>query len=89
MTIFSISYDLRKPGRNYEELYSALRSFPTRARPLESFWLVQSSMTAAQIRDQLLQKIDAGDGLLVIECGRTAAWHGLDDKTAAWIKEQL
>jgi hypothetical protein len=38
MSIWSINYDLRAPGRNYEGLYKVLRSVPF-AHPLESFWL--------------------------------------------------
>lgn len=53
MQTYLISYDLRKPGRNYDGLYKAIKSFSIWARPLESFWVVVSTQSSATIRDQL------------------------------------
>lgn len=74
---YLISYDLSQPGRNYSELYDALRRFPKWARLTESFWAVVSSAQATDIRDYLLRYIDEDDRLIVIQSGRNAAWNNL------------
>ena len=66
-TIYSISYDLRKPGRDYSELYEAIKKLDPRFQhPLESNWFVRSAMSADQIYNQIRPFIDDNDLLLVI-----------------------
>lgn len=79
MSVYQISYDLRQPGRNYTQLYAALKSLGATVRPLESMWFLASNYSAVQIRDTLRKHIDMGDGLLVLRCSDEAAWIGLND----------
>ena len=72
---YLISYDLCQPGRNYENLYEALRRFSKWARLTESFWAVVSTATSTEIRDYLLRYIDDNDRIIVIQSGRNAAWN--------------
>ncbi len=52
MSVYTVGYDLRKPGRNYSGLYRALSSC-TNCHALESMWFIDSSISTAQIRDHL------------------------------------
>jgi hypothetical protein len=77
MTVYAVSYDLRKPGRNYQPLWDRLREWKA-VRALESFWLIEATAnSAATIRDDLKKYIDANDGLLVAALSGEAAWHNL------------
>ena len=40
MTSMIIEYDLRSPGRNYDELYKEIRSYDVWARITESTWFI-------------------------------------------------
>ena len=84
MHLFSVSYDLLKPGKDYESLYARLRALSAK-RVLYSQWMLKTSMTAAQLRDDLKRLIDTNDRLLVIDVTTGAmAWTTLeaDIKTA-------
>ena len=85
---YIISYDLCQPGRDYETLYQALRSFPNWGKSTESTWAVVTGKTAVEIRDFLRNYIDSNDRLIVILCGRSAAWTRLLADNA-WVIENL
>lgn len=62
---YVISYDLLRPGRDYERLWAALRGLGAQ-RILQSQWVVRrNGTTAGAIRDNLQALIDANDRLLV------------------------
>jgi len=61
---YLIGYDLRTPGRNYEDLWGRLRQLGA-VRILDSQWGLANSAYAAQIRDDLRRFLDANDGLIV------------------------
>lgn len=74
MSSFIISYDLCKPGRNYESLYTSIKSLGAWARITESTWFVKSSQSSAFIRDKLLHEMDVNDRLFVAKLAGEAAW---------------
>ena len=41
MTSMIIEYDLRSPGRNYDELYKAIKSYGVWAHITESTWFIK------------------------------------------------
>lgn len=71
---YIISYDLTSPGRNYDDLYKAIKSYPYWGKLTESTWAIVTSQTYVQIRDNLKVHIDENDKLIVIQSGRVAAW---------------
>lgn len=88
MACYIISYDLRKPGRNYDSLYAAIKAYGTWAHINESVWAVVTSHKAVQVRDNLLQHIDANDRLFVVLSGVESAWRSPICKNE-WLKEYL
>jgi hypothetical protein len=75
MARFLVSYDLRKPDRNYEPLWNRLRDWKG-MRALESAWIIEWTTTSVLLRDDLMKYIDANDGLLVVKVD-DAAWLSL------------
>lgn len=51
--------------------------------------MISTSQTAAQVRDNLLQAMDADDGLFVARLSGEAAWYGLSEDRGTWLKTQL
>ncbi len=76
MKPFTISYDLDKPGQNYEFLIARLRQLGA-VRILYSMWVLKSSMSAVEIRDDLQRAIDSNDRLIVAGLTGEAAWVNL------------
>lgn len=87
--IYLISYDLRKPGRDYAALHQAIKQFATYYHCLESVWIVESRSTAIQIRDQLIRCLDPNDALLVVKLDGEAAWFGLPSAGSNWLQSAL
>lgn len=84
------SYDLRSPGKDYSRLWEHLRSYSDYRKPLESLWLLKTAKTSAEVRDGMKQCVDSNDKLFVVDItGDAAAWKGLPDEIANWIKENI
>ena len=49
MTLYTISYDLKKPDRDYSGLYEAIKSFESWWHYLESTWIIKTEKTPKEI----------------------------------------
>jgi hypothetical protein len=54
MAVLLVTYDLRTPGKGYAPVHPYLKQF-TNCKDLESVWLLDTNLTAAQVRDALGQ----------------------------------
>jgi hypothetical protein len=88
MTAFVVCYDLRAPGRNYQTLYDRLRQYPQWGKVTESTWVVVTTWTAVQIRDDLRQYVDDNDRIFVVKSAGEAAWVNSVCETE-WLKGHL
>lgn len=71
---YLITYDLRKPGQSYTNLWAALTRLAAK-RSCESVWVIRSTYNAEAIRNYLKQYIDTNDRLLVTEMGGWASFN--------------
>ena len=76
MALFFVTYDLDKPGQNYQNLWDELESLGAK-RLQDSVWGLQSSKSPVGLRDLLKGHIDSNDRLLVIENGGWASWNSM------------
>ena len=77
MSSIIIEYDLRQPGRDYDALYSAIKSYEAWAHVTESTWLIKTEDSCVQVRDALKQKMDTNDRLFVGKLTGEAAWKNV------------
>ncbi len=83
-----ISYDLRKPGRNYNPVYEAIKSLGRWAIVVESTWYVDSSYSAKQAFDIVFAKCDNNDALFVVDASHNSAvWQNLPSDVDTLIKK--
>lgn len=68
---YLISYDLNSPGQKYQKISDTIESWNvSRIKPLESVWLVRTSMSAEQMRDSLkTSALDSNDLIFITEMG--------------------
>ncbi|SEW23562.1 hypothetical protein SAMN04487827_2233 [Prevotella sp. khp7] len=85
---YIVSYDLCMPGRNYDSLYQALKSFERWGKLTESTWAIVSNLDHVQIRDYLMQYMDRNDRLIVVLSGKSAAWNRMIADNQ-WVKENI
>lgn len=87
--VYIVSYDLKNPGQNYEKLLALIKSYGKWARLGGSAYLVVSTQTAVQIRDNLKLALDSNDQLFVGTLTLPAAWAGMPDEVSNWIRNNL
>ena len=85
---YIITYDLYKPGQNYDELIKAIKTYYW-CKIAESAWVVTTTKSSSEIRDHLKSKIDKNDKLFVGKLTGEAAWYGESDDVTKWLKENL
>ncbi|MCJ8283942.1 CRISPR-associated protein Cas2 [Halomonas sp.] len=84
-----ISYDLNTPGQDYSGIIEEIKSLGSWAKVQKSFWYVNSTLTASQAVDRVWAKMDRNDSLIVVDAkNNSAAWQGLSDEVATFIKKQ-
>lgn len=90
MNTYIVSYDLQRPGKDYSTLIEHLKSYPGWAKPLESVWLIKSSLGISDFTNQISIKIDQNDKLIVVEVTKKpVAWVNLDQEVINWINKNL
>lgn len=86
--VYSITYDLRSPSRDYTGLYEAIKKSPKWWHFLQSTWLVLTSESAVQVWNRLAPHIDNNDSLLVIEVrNNKEGW--LPKEAWDWINQNV
>lgn len=85
MSSFIISYDLIS-DKDYSKLYEAIRNYGSYAHVLESVWIIKSSSSSSNIRDNLISYIDSDDKLFVAKLTGESAWKNLSKEVSNWIK---
>lgn len=85
---YSITYDLKVPGRDYSGLYKAIKASQKWWHYLDSTWLIVTSETAEEIWNRLASHIDKNDYLLIIEVkNNVQGW--LPKDAWNWIREYV
>lgn len=87
MSVKLVTYDLNKPGQNYEGLLKQIKQFAW-ARLSESSYAVETDLTPKALYDLLSPYLDASDTLLVITL--TAPYYGRASKEVIdWLERRL
>ena len=85
-----VTFDLRKPGRDYAALDAAVKAIASGwCHCLGSVWVIATTMDCAAVRDRLQQHVDRSDGLVVVALGGSWAALGLDQQCTAWLAANL
>lgn len=83
--LYLISYDLRNPDRNYEELYSGIKSFGYWWHQSGSVWMLVSDKSSTDVRNYLSQYIDKNDKLFVAQIINNWAGIGFKKEEYDWL----
>lgn len=87
--IYIVTYDLREPGQNYDNLLRIIKSEPAWARLGGSSYLIDTEESAVNLRDKYKRVLDSNDKLYVGIVKAPAAWLGMPDDVSNWIKDNL
>lgn len=85
---FLVTYDLKRPGQNYSDLYDAIKSEGDWQHPLESTWVVKTDnlVLANTIYEHLRPCIDENDSLFIVEITAQDSQGWLAKSFWEWLK---
>lgn len=84
--IYLITYDLNSPGKNYDQLYSAIKSVGFEWwHPLQNIWFVKSTSGSSYITKTLTSYVDVNDKLFVCKANSDWAGYNLPTNFVSWI----
>ena len=88
MKVFCVSYDLNKPGQNYNELIKELKDSQVWWHYLDSTWLIKTDESADNLSSRLKKHLDKNDNLLIIRVTKDyAGW--LPKDAWDWIQKNV
>lgn len=86
--VYVVSYDLRKPGQEYKNLFDELQASTSWWHFLDSTWLIATPESANELYNRLRTHLDRDDSILVIQAGADRqGW--LPKKAWEWIDREL
>jgi hypothetical protein len=89
VSTIQINYDLRQPTRDYQPVYDYIKAFPGWCRLLKSCWLVRTSKTAGEVRDDLKRLVDSNDEVATFDVtGDSWATNWSDERTT-WLHNNM
>ena len=74
MNSLIVEYDLCNPNSDYDELISAIESFPISEPITKSTWFIKTDKTCKNVIIFLKQFINSDDRLFVAKLSSSAAW---------------
>ena len=77
MNSYIISYDLMAPNKDYSSLISAIKSYGTYAKVLESCWIIKSNDSSSTIRVYLSSYMDSNDRIFIAKLTGEASWQNV------------
>jgi hypothetical protein len=88
-TCYIVSFEVAAvPSRT--RLVGLLRGFKSYCPINRHCWAVMSDLSAAAIRDHLVQVLGARDRIFVVRSGTEAAWrNAFGPKNSEWLKKNL
>jgi hypothetical protein len=84
--VLIVSYDLVRPGQNYESLLRLIKSYSSWARLGGSAYLIFTDSPPVQVRDHLASVLDPNDRIFVGVAPAPSAWRGLPEDVSSWIQ---
>lgn len=85
-----VTYDLKTPGKNYDDLYYCLKNNISTdfIHPLESVWLFNTEKSASAVSSVVKAEMDDNDSLLVTQVTKNhAGWLPKSDWD--WISARV
>lgn len=84
MSVLSVNYDLKAPGRDYGPLHEAIKTY-TWCHVLDSCWLIDTQKSTTEVRDHLNGKMDPNDEVIVFKLRHDWATN-FSDQATEWLK---
>lgn len=84
--VYCVSYDLKNPGRDYNSLVEAIKTYGTWWHQTGSVWIIVSQKPSTTVRDELMRHLDQNDKLFVVTLKKDWAAVGFNENEYNWMK---
>ncbi len=84
--ILLITYDLKKPGKDYTGLYNVIKTAPKWWHYLESTWIIQTPESVDTWNSRLTKVLDQNDHLLIVDITKRPRQGWLPKEAWDWIR---
>lgn len=88
MSEYLITYELHKPGQNYESLWKSLKNMNAK-RIKNSVWLLSSNYSLSIVYDILHTFIDSNDKLTIVEFNNIKSTEHVLDTQIKILEKKL
>lgn len=89
MAALLITYDLNKPGQDYDGLFEEIKSMGTWWHYLDSTWIVATSLNVSAAADRIRAKLDNSDHFLVLDITGDTSQGWLPKDAWSWINSHV
>ncbi|MBI4207197.1 MAG: hypothetical protein HY527_19420 [Betaproteobacteria bacterium] len=85
--VLLITYDLKRPGQDYAELYAEIKKAGTWWHHLGSTWIIETTSSPKHWYERLAPHIDGNDNLIIFEI--TSNYYGwAPQKAWDWLAKR-
>ncbi|MFA7302083.1 MAG: hypothetical protein WC069_07260 [Candidatus Shapirobacteria bacterium] len=84
--ILLVTYDLKKPGKDYTSLYNLLKTAPHWWHYMESVWIIQTTETVDMWNTKIAAVIDQNDLVLIVDITKRPRQGRLIKEAWDWIR---
>ena len=84
-----ITYDLNRPGQDYEGLFDEIKSLGAWWHYLDSLWIVDTNLTVNSAADRIRARVDTSDHFLVLDVTGDASQGWLPQEAWNWINTHV
>lgn len=83
--VYSISYDLREPGADYDTLYDTIKSAPGWAHAMDSLWFIKTTESVDTWSTKLRRVMDENDWLFVSDITGQSRQGWMEKEIWDWL----
>jgi hypothetical protein len=87
MSVYLVTYDLNKPGKDYKGILENIKKFSW-ARLSESSYAIDSFLSASDLYGQFKPHLDSGDNLYIVKLEAQYFGQG-PQEVNQWLAEHL
>ena len=88
--VYIVTYDLNKPFKAYDSLYSSLKAYSYAKDPgLDSVWFIETQLTPEQIFNSLAGSIDKNDRVFISRIRLDENYGWLSPEVWNWLEPRI
>lgn len=85
--IYLVTYDLKKPGKDYVSLHNTLKTATSWWHYIDSTWIIKTEQPVEYWSEKIRSVIDGNDNFLIVDITKQRRQGWLPKKAWEWIRK--